>query len=110
MSTLGRESLVRRTPSGALLPMLVGTGLTGVKPRFQAARAEFVVELTLLLVPDDIVRVGDFLEALRGLGVVGVDVGVVFSRELTVRLADFVLTRSSGDTEHRVEVFFGHYF
>ena len=105
----GRESVVGRAALGTLLPMLVGTSLVGVEAGFQSTSAEFVVELALFLVPDDIVGVGDFLETLSRLGVVGVDVGMVLSRELSVRFADFVLARSLLDTKGFVEIFFGHY-
>src|SRR6185437_10014840 len=66
----------------------VGLGLRGVN--LVGVEPELVIDLALLLVTQDVVGLGDFLELLLRLFVVGVYVGVIFARELTEGLADFL--------------------
>ena len=71
-------------------------------------RQRAVVLLALLGVAEDVVRLGDLLEALLGLLVAGVLVGVVLARELAVRLLDLVGRGLALDAEHLVVVLCGH--
>src|SRR5699024_6512480 len=76
--------------------------------RAEAARVEdaacFVVLLALVRVPEDRVRLADPLEALLGLGVVGVGVRVQLAGELAVRLLDLVSTGGGRDAQIGVEI------
>ena len=63
-----------------------------------------VVLLALLRVAEHVVGVLDLLEALLGLGVAGVAVGVVLAHELAVRLLDLLRRRLLVDAEDLVEV------
>ena len=58
--------------------------------------ADLVVLLALLGVAEHVVRGGDLLEALLGVLVAGVRVGVVLLRELPVRARDVLLGRALG--------------
>src|SRR2546428_5469931 len=64
----------------------------------EAVRAELVVDATLLVVREDLVRLGDLLELLLGgLRVVLVQVRMVFLREPAVGSLDLVLGRPARD-------------
>src|SRR5581483_9650975 len=66
--------------------------------------AELVVLLALFGIPEDLVRLVDFLELrLRAL-VARVDVGMELARELAERLLDLLFSRRLGDPERRVIV------
>ena len=52
--------------------------------------AELVVDFPLLLVAQNIVGFGDFLELLFGLLVAGIYIGVIFARKLAKGLADLI--------------------
>ena len=67
-----------------------------------------VVVLALVGVAEDVVRLRDLLEALLGLRVARVLVGVVLARELAVRLLDLVRRRLAVDAEHLVVVLRRH--
>src|SRR5207245_5089686 len=76
---------------------------------FEAIRAELVVDLALLVVGQDLVRLGDLLELLLGgLRVVLVQVRMVLLREPPVRSLDLVLGRPARDAEPLVVVIVGH--
>ena len=66
--------------------------------------AELVVLLSLLAVPEDLVRFVDFLELGLGGLVARVDVGMVLARELPERLLDLFLGGGLGDAERLVIV------
>ena len=66
-----------------------------------------VVLLALVGVAEDVVGGLDLLEALLGLGVVRVAVGVVLADELAVRLLDLVGRRLLVDAQDLVEVLGG---
>jgi hypothetical protein len=65
---------------------------------------EAIVQLALLGVAQDLVRLVDLLEARLGLGVAGVDVGVVLARELAERGADRLLARLAPHAQYPVVV------
>src|SRR5262249_27769789 len=78
-------------------------------PRARAAarpghRLAGVVAPALLRAGQPVVRVGALLEALLGLRVVGVAVGVVLARELAVGLLDLLVARALRDPEDLVQV------
>src|SRR5437879_353414 len=88
----------------ALGPALVLAGTRRIEPGLQALQAELVVELALARVREDVVRDRDLLEALLGLLVPRVQVGVVLAGEPAVRLLYLVGARAPLDTENRVEI------
>src|SRR4029079_18969450 len=65
---------------------------------------DLVVLLALLGVAEHVVRGVDFLEALLGLGIAGVRVGVVLLRELLVGARQLLLRRARRHAEHGVVV------
>src|SRR5439155_17492052 len=66
--------------------------------------AHTVVGGALLLITEDVVRGGDLLEPLLGLGVAGVRIGVVLLRELPIGLLDLGRGRVLGHAEDLVVV------
>ena len=91
-------------PSAALLTRVsFGLGRVDVV----RVEPELVVDLALLFVAQDVVGLGDFLELLLGLLVVGIDVGVILPREFTEGLADLLRGGRLLHAEHRVIVFVG---
>ena len=82
-----------------------GCGFSGGGIDLIGIEAELVVDFAFLLVAQDVVGFGDFLELLFGLFVAGIDVGMVFTRELAKRFADLVRGRGLFDAEGRVIVF-----
>ena len=113
-----RRAATARTAAG--LAEQVGDDVAeaaGVEARLPAAAApdvrervgeRAVVLLALLRVAEDVVCLRDRLEALLGLRVTRVLVGVVLARELAVRLLDLVLARLAADAEHLVMILGGH--
>src|SRR5213078_926201 len=73
-------------------------------PIVRAVAAQPVVALALLGIAQDVVRLADFLEALRRLGVVGIAIGMVLLGEPPKRLLDFVDRRRLRDPEDLVVV------
>ena len=65
-------------------------------------RSKLVIVLALVRVGEDFVGLLDFLELVLSSLVVGVDVGVILSRKLPVRLLDLVRARGSSDSERFV--------
>lgn len=63
-----------------------------------------VVLLPLVGIGKHGVRLGDFLEALRGAGVVGIGIGVVLLGQPPIGLLDLVHRGRVGDSEDLVEV------
>src|SRR5438132_6325216 len=88
----------------ALGPALVLACPCRIEPGLQALQAELVVELALAGVGEDVVRDRDLLEALLGLVVPRVQVGVVLAGEPAVRLLYLVGARAPLDAENRVEI------
>src|SRR5882724_6467613 len=88
----------------ALGPALVLACTRRIEPGLQALQAELVVELALARVGEDVVRDRDLLEALLGLLVLRVQVGVMLASEAAVRLLYLVGARAPLDTENRVEI------
>ena len=77
----------------------------GPKPgRHRAEPTDLVVLLALRGVAEDVVGGRDLLEALLGLGVALVRVGMMLARELAVRLRDVLLGRALRDAERLVVV------
>ena len=68
----------------------------------RAQPAHVVVLLPLLDVPDHLVRLGDLLEAVGGLGIVLVRVRMVSLRQSPIGLLDVVLARVRRDAEDTV--------
>ena len=79
-------------------------GEATAEPTAAVEVADLVVLLPLLLVADDVVRLGDGLELLVLGGVARVRVGVVGARELAVGLLDVGLGRLLVHTQHGVVV------
>lgn len=52
----------------------------------------------------DLLRGGDFLEALLSLGIARIDVRMMFQRKLSISLLDLVSGRAPLDTEHGIEI------
>src|SRR5436309_3493141 len=76
---------------------------------FEAVRPELVVDPSLLVVREDLVRFGNLLELLfRRFRVVLVQVRMVFLREPAVCSLDLVLGRPARDAEPLIVVFVGH--
>src|SRR5262249_38045302 len=88
----GLEDLLK-APEAARLSALAHAGV-----------AELVVDLALLGVAEDFVRLGRLLEALLGLRVVLVAVGMELEGELAIRLLDLVLRGGARDAEDFVVV------
>ena len=65
---------------------------------------ERVVAATFLRIAQGLVRNRDLLEVRLGLGVTGIRIRVVLTREDAVRLLDLVIGRAAGDAEDLVEV------
>jgi hypothetical protein len=76
---------------------------TGEAPACKQS-AGFVVLLALGGIGQDVVRLGDLLEASLGLGVTRILVRVIFTRQGPVLLLELVGTRFLGHTQDRVEV------
>src|SRR5690606_35292318 len=72
--------------------------------RVHALVAEAVVARALLLVGKDRIRFGGLLEALFGLCVARIAIGVVLQRELAIRALDFVVGRAALDAQNLVVV------
>src|ERR1019366_8278041 len=70
--------------------------------------AHLIVLLTLLCVAQYLVRLRDFLEALRGLRLTLVRVRVMLFRETTILLLDLVGRRLLGHAENIVEILLSH--
>src|SRR5205085_216676 len=70
----------------------------------RAVAAQLVVLLPLLGIAQHVVRFVDLLEALRGLRLVGVTVGMVLLREPAKRLLDLVRGRRLGHAENLIIV------
>src|SRR5437879_8125187 len=99
----------RRVPSPRWPVGAVAEALATPHLLFEAIRAELVVDLALLVVGQDLVRLGDLLELLLGgLRVVLVQVRMVLLREPPVRSLDLVLGRPARDAEPLVVVIVGH--
>src|SRR5206468_12825508 len=73
-------------------------------PIVRAVAAQPVVALALLGIAQDVLRLVDFLEAVRRLGVAGIAIGMVLLSEPTKRLLDFVHRRRLRDPEDLVIV------
>ena len=74
----------------------------------EPALTALVVLLPLLGVAEHVVGALDLLEAILGLLVAGVLVGVIGAGEFAVRLLDLVLRRCLRDVEHLVEALRAH--
>src|SRR5438093_283729 len=85
-------------------PALVLACTRRIEPGLQALQAELVVELALAGVGEHVVRDGDLLEALLGLLVARVQVGVVLAGEPAVRLLYLLGGGGPLDAEDRVEI------
>src|SRR5205807_2295199 len=73
-----------------------------------AVLPEAVIDLTLLRIGQDLVRLRDELEALlRGL-VARIHVRVILARQATVSLLDLLRLRVPLDTQNLVKIFFSH--
>src|SRR3954471_23366861 len=94
-----RAEVARRAGS----PCAAAAGRPAPGPAAAEDRAAAVVLLALLGVAQDVVGLGDLLEALLGAGVL-VRVRVVLARELAVRLLDLLLRRLAVDAEDLVVV------
>jgi hypothetical protein len=79
--------------------LLAGIGLGRGRVDLVGVEADLVVDLALLLVGEDVVGFGDFLELLFGLFVVGVHVGMILARELAEGLADLIRSGRLLDAE-----------
>jgi hypothetical protein len=82
----------------------VGLGLLRVEAHLCGVLAEFVVQLALVGIGEDLEGSAHLLELLLGGLVAGVHVRVVLARQLPVRLFDLVLAGAAGDAEQLVEV------
>src|SRR5437773_1198447 len=102
--TLERALAAEGEAVPALGPALVLACTRRIEPGLQALQAELVVELALARVREDVVRDRDLLEALLGLLVPRVQVGVMLAGEPAVRLLYLVGARAPLDTENRVEI------
>src|SRR5438105_4206001 len=93
-------------------PWHAGQGCDGIRPdpwqrsqrRPQTLFTELVVRLALRVVRQDVVGERDALELLFRLAVPGIDVGMVFPRELAVGLLDLVGGRTALDPEIGVKI------
>jgi hypothetical protein len=95
--------------AAALLPALELTRASRVEPRLQPLVAELVVELPLLGVAEDVVRIGDVLELLLRLLVPRIDVRVMLPGQLAVRLPDVVRAGVTWHPEGGIQILgFGH--
>ena len=72
--------------------------LVGVEPNL-------VVDLAFLVVRQHVVSLGDFLELLLSLLVVGVHIGVIFARKLAKRLANLIRSRRLFHAQRAVIIF-----
>ena len=100
-----RSRTPRRRRSARAPPGRARPGAGAARPPVERAQAaHLVVLLPLLGVGEHAVRLGDLLEALGRLGVVGVGVRVVLLGEPAVRLLDIVLTGRVGDAQDLIEV------
>src|SRR2546426_10728157 len=89
-------TLFRSRPATAPVP------LTGARERSIAP--QLVVLLPLVRVAQDVVRLVDLLEAVGGLRIVGITIGVVLLGEAAKRLLDLVGRRRLGHSEDLVIV------
>src|SRR5262249_51646977 len=107
--TAGRTEQVTQVEADAARPARRAepAGATRAEPHPAAGpeqRPGLVVLLPGLLVGQDVVRLGDLLEALLGRAVALVRVRVVRARQLAVRLLDVGGRRVLGDAQDLVEV------
>jgi hypothetical protein len=77
---------------------------TGTLGHLLELGAELVVQRPLFLVAQHIVRLLDFLKLLLGCLVVGVQIGVIFPRQLAIRLLDLIGGSPPADAENLVVV------
>ena len=73
-----------------------------------AGVAEAVVEPFLLLIGEDRVGLGRFLERFLGLVIAGIAIGMELQRQLAVRALDLLFRRGALDAEDLVVVPLGH--
>ena len=73
-----------------------------------AGKTELVVRLTALLVGENLIGFGRFLEPVFSCLVTGIPVGMICDRNLAVRALDVVLVDTTVDAKHRVVISFGH--
>ena len=71
-----------------------------------AGVAEAIVARALLGVGEHGVGLAAFLEALFGLGIIGIAVGMILQRELAVRALDFLIAGRARDAQNLVVVTF----
>src|SRR6266480_4985314 len=83
-------------------PATAPVPLTGARERSIAP--QLIVLLSLLRVAQDVVRLVDLLEAVGGLRIVGIAIGMVLLREAAKRLLDLVGGRRLGHAEDLVIV------
>src|SRR5207249_3409448 len=83
-------------------PATAPVPLTGARERSIAP--QLVVLLPLVRVAQDVVRLVDLLEAVGGLRIVGIAIGMVLLREAAKRLLDLVGGRRLGHAEDLVIV------
>ena len=76
--------------------------------RADAGVSEPVVQTLLLLIREDRVRFGRFLERFLGLVIAGIAIGMELQRQLAVRALDLLLRRVALDAEDLVVVPLGH--
>ena len=96
----------------ALLFVCVATAIAPARCGFRSSRiylvrvkAELVIDLALLIVTENVVRLGDFLELLLGLFVVRIYVGVVLARKLAKGFANLIRRCGLLDSEQSVIIF-----
>src|SRR5262249_32570481 len=88
----------------ALGPALVLARPRRVEARLQALHPELVVQRALLLVGQDVVGQRQVLEALLGLLVPRIEVGMELAGQLAVGLADLVGRSALGEPEDGVQI------
>src|SRR5262249_34677431 len=87
-----------------LRPLRVRPRPFRVETRLQSLHAELVVHFTLLGIAQDIVGMRDLFETFLGLFVAGVDVGMIASSQLAIRLAYRIGACITLDPERGVQV------
>src|ERR1017187_3463403 len=80
----------------------------GARPAVESGVAVLIVGGALLGVAQDLVGLSQFFELLLGRFVTWILIGMIFQRELAVRLLDFLRLGAALDAQHLIAVTFGH--
>jgi hypothetical protein len=107
-----RRTSAARTPAevkpAACTPLFISTRAVWIKPRLEALLTKFVVDFSFLRISEHIMGEGNFLEALFSLFLAGIYIWMILSRQLTIGFFDIIVRCRATDTEHFIQVSFGH--